>query len=317
MPRERRESALPVQGLPSRQPSLLVAIQPKLRRRCSGQITRNGGAKLIQSIIRRIAAGLRHRGRKPGEAFETWKASNPDGTFKQFYAESVVARLGDDRAHSSLGGRLKPKSRIVTRRLLGRLISLGLRPDDTVVDYGCGTLRVGAPLIAYLDANRYIGMDIDARIIAAGRNLLPDDLLDAKKPILEVISSGSVERAVAVAPNWVLSVGVLQHVHPEELSTYLGDISRFVHAGATAIITHKPGDDRQLFSRTWSYSLGRLRDAAGPYELTIDRVEIPDRHGQWRPLILRSSSRRDDESGRSNLIIEGAFGSHRRMESDD
>ena len=52
--------------------------------------------------------------------------------------------------------------------LFGRLVEAGLREDDHLLDIGCGCLRVGKLLIAYLARGRYAGIDIDSRLIDAG-----------------------------------------------------------------------------------------------------------------------------------------------------
>ena len=83
------------------------------------------------------------------------------------------------------------------RKRFDELVAQGIKPSDTVVDYGCGTLRLGVRFIDYLDADRYVGLDIDDRIIAAGRDHLRADLVEAKRPVLEVISPESLARAAA------------------------------------------------------------------------------------------------------------------------
>jgi ABC-2 type transport system ATP-binding protein len=47
----------------------------------------------------------------------------------------------------------------------------GLKPSDSVLDVGCGSLRTGVRLLKYLDAGRYVGIDLDAALIAAGTTL--------------------------------------------------------------------------------------------------------------------------------------------------
>lgn len=48
------------------------------------------------------------------------------------------------------------------------LIARGLRPEDRVLDIGCGALRGGAPLAAWLEPGRYYGIDISRSLIEAG-----------------------------------------------------------------------------------------------------------------------------------------------------
>jgi SAM-dependent methyltransferase len=102
-----------------------------------------------------------------------------------------------NKSHSSLGPNLRPGRLASARRTFERLLTYGIRPDDTVVDYGCGTLHLGTLFIEYLQADRYIGLDIDKRILAAGREQLADDIVETKRPTLEVISKEGLARVAA------------------------------------------------------------------------------------------------------------------------
>lgn len=48
------------------------------------------------------------------------------------------------------------------------LVSQGLKPHDRVLDIGCGAMRGGAPLAAWLNPGRYYGIDISESLIEAG-----------------------------------------------------------------------------------------------------------------------------------------------------
>ena len=79
--------------------------------------------------------------------------------------------------------------------------------------------------IDYLDADRYVGLDIDDRIIAAGRDHLPADLVEAKRPVLEVISPESLARAAAYA--WIFSNG-FSACAAGPFDAYFTNLARFV-----------------------------------------------------------------------------------------
>jgi hypothetical protein len=161
---------------------------------------------------------------KKKDKFAAWLEKNQGGSFTQFYAESVLDALSGKRKHASLGPTLVEGSEDHARKRFDELVAQGIKPSDTVVDYGCGTLRLGVHFIDYLDAGRYI-IDIDDRIIAAGRDHLPADLLEAKRPVLEVISPESLARAATRRPQWIFSNGVLPHVPPEHLNAYFTNLA--------------------------------------------------------------------------------------------
>ena len=207
------------------------------------------------------------------DKFAVWLEQNPNGTFEQFYAESAVRSLTSGKAHSSLGSALKPGREERAREIVDGWLRWGIRSSDTVVDYGCGTLRTGRLLIEFLDADRYIGLDIDDRILAAGQNSLPADLLSLKRPRLEVISADSLRRAAARQPKWVCSKGVLQHVPPTELDRFFSNLSQFVLIGATGLIGGRVWETRQrLSSVTFGHTLEDLQASASRSGMALERL---------------------------------------------
>ena len=46
------------------------------------------------------------------------------------------------------------------------LLRMGLQPDEDLLDLGCGTLRGGIPMIEYLHAGKYVGVDVRAEVLA-------------------------------------------------------------------------------------------------------------------------------------------------------
>src|SRR6187549_2526224 len=117
----------------------------------------------------RAARKAKRTKKQKKDKFAAWLKENPEGTFDQFYVESVVEALAGKKNHASLGPTLKEHQRPDrAQSVVERWLSRGIQPSDTVVDYGCGTLRLGRILIEFLDPDRYIGLDIDHRILAAG-----------------------------------------------------------------------------------------------------------------------------------------------------
>jgi SAM-dependent methyltransferase len=93
----------------------------------------------------------------------------------------------------------------------------GLQPSDTVVDIGCGTLRGGVPLIDYLDAGNYTGVDVRSEIEPEARAELTEHQLDAKAPSLVFgnrLADTHLERHFDIA--WAFSL--LFHLTDEHLT---------------------------------------------------------------------------------------------------
>ena len=62
----------------------------------------------------------------------------------------------------------------------------GLRPEHRLLDVGCGALRGGVHFIRYLNVGGYYGIDINASLLAAGRDV-------------ELPAAGLVDRQTAPA----------------------------------------------------------------------------------------------------------------------
>lgn len=62
------------------------------------------------------------------------------------------------------------------------LKDMGLNPNQTLLDIGCGTLRGGIPIIEYLDESSYFGIDVREENIQEGLKELQDEGLENKKP---------------------------------------------------------------------------------------------------------------------------------------
>ena len=92
----------------------------------------------------------------------------------------------------------------------------GLEPRHVLVDVGCGTLRGGIPIIEYLDAGSYVGIDVRAEAIEEARRELHESGLEHKRPALIAASSlASVDLGREVDYVWAFSV--LMHLDDERL----------------------------------------------------------------------------------------------------
>lgn len=60
----------------------------------------------------------------------------------------------------------------------------GLRPEQALLDIGCGSLRGGAALISYLKPGCYVGIDVRENVLAEARDELRREKLEVKRPEL-------------------------------------------------------------------------------------------------------------------------------------
>src|SRR4051794_20426303 len=65
------------------------------------------------------------------------------------------------------------------------LLMNGCRPDSHVLEIGCGALVAGRPILQFLNADRFVGIEPNTWLLEAVREGLPDTkrLLDEKRPL--------------------------------------------------------------------------------------------------------------------------------------
>ena len=213
--------------------------------------------------------------------FEKWQQGNPGKSFKDFYAQTAERKLREGKLHNNLGRKISHggfgKS---GADIFGKLIELGLKPSETLVDYGCGTLRVGVHAIDYLEPGAYWGLDTSDFLLEQGRELIGDSLWAQKRPHLHTISAETVAQATAASPQMLISTKVLNHVHPEELEEYLHNIMQIIGSSGQAIITGKWSEQQtvQTKNRSWVPSLSLVEKLISHKggELTILEQEQKD-----------------------------------------
>jgi SAM-dependent methyltransferase len=102
------------------------------------------------------------------------------------------------------------------------LLQEGLRPDDRLVDVGCGSLRAGVYLIPYLKAGHYMGIDQEALLIRRGiEDELGRELYDAKRPEFVVSSSFEFEKFCG-RPDFGIAQSLFTHLSRPDIERCLG-----------------------------------------------------------------------------------------------
>jgi len=148
------------------------------------------------------------------------------------------------------------------------------------VDIGCGALRCGVPIIQYLEAGNYYGLDINASLIEAGKCELTKEGLTAKYPTLLVNDKFEIER-FGVSFDFAIAQSVFTHLDRNLILHCLVETRKVLTVGSkffctffqapwpghTAPIQHQPGgavtnSDRDPFHYSFR-ELELLAETAG------------------------------------------------------
>jgi SAM-dependent methyltransferase len=124
-----------------------------------------------------------------------------------------------------------------------------LRPDERVLDVGCGIGRIAVPLTRYLsDEGSYEGFDVVARGIAwAQRHITPRypnfrfQVADVHNQTYNPTGRQSADRYTFPFPDasfdFVFMTSVFTHMLPGEVERYLRETARVLRPGGRCLIT--------------------------------------------------------------------------------
>ena len=140
-----------------------------------------------------------------------------------------IANRAASRARAAVAGRKARRHGLVGRPELWQqkrdfqiafLREHGLQPTHVLVDLGCGTLRGGIPIIAYLDESSYVGIDVRGEAIEEARNELQEHGLAHRRP--ELIATPSLASVdLGRTADYVWAFSVLMHLADERLDECL------------------------------------------------------------------------------------------------
>ena len=166
------------------------------------------------------------------ERFANYRKKHPGATFAEYYVAQAVAKIRKGRPMASLGPLLRDDTRKGAALEFEEAGESGFRryatlasltPEHRVVDYGCGSLRLGLHFMRRLSPGNYFGLDVTRDLIEIGTSLIGPELLAEKRPRLATIADG-VGEATAFGADVVISNAVSYHVHPTETGAYFANL---------------------------------------------------------------------------------------------
>lgn len=121
---------------------------------------------------------------------------------------------------------------------------LGLKPSHYLLDFGCGVLRGGCPIISYLDSEHYYGIEKDLKRLNEGKLELKENNLEFKLPILGQDFS-IVNKPIDIAWAWEVFIHLTDDILEQSIY-YISQILKhngFLHS--TVKISDKNIADNQ------------------------------------------------------------------------
>jgi hypothetical protein len=215
--------------------------------------------------------------------FALWRLRHRNACFCDYFAHSVAAGLARGGAHKTLGSAplLDPADfRKRGRKEFDWFRLRNLRRDMTCIDYGCGSLRLGQHFIEYLDRGRYLGLDIVDSFYRDGLTMIDGKIISRSQPRFLIISDEALQRASAARADLIFAMTMIQHVPPQELCMFFGNVIRLMHETSIAIVNYKTAlVTARIGANAWAHSPVSLISAIAAVDPEM-HVRIEDAAGK-------------------------------------
>ncbi len=191
----------------------------------------------------------------------------PDDEFMPAYRARTDARVLED-PQAAIGGMWEE----IGQLQFDYLRNDGLRPDHSMLDIGCGTLRGGRHFIAWLSPGKYTGLEISSNALAEASRLIQREGLAEKHASL-VLNAGMGLRFEEFKGTFdvVLAQSVFTHLTEPRIEECLANAGRIMHAGSRFYFTFLPSSAPSQFgTENFRYPLAFFGAAAERYGFQLE-----------------------------------------------
>lgn len=151
-----------------------------------------------------------------------------------------------------LGGPIR-KFETVGRNQLSILLRHGLNVDSNVLDVGCGALRAGYWIIHFLEPHCYFGIEPNASMLEAGKNVIvTQSVIDAKQP--QFSNNGDFDFHIFDNQfDFVIARSIWTHASPAQIEKMLDEFIEVTPSSGTFLTSIKPAHwyQRQYSGSSW------------------------------------------------------------------
>jgi cyclopropane fatty-acyl-phospholipid synthase-like methyltransferase len=142
---------------------------------------------------------------------------------------------------------------LVAAMAFNLLTTLGLRQHHSLLDIGCGSLRIGRLLIPYLNRGKYCGVEPNEWLVDEGiKRELGETLVQIKRPTFLFSDSPDTISQAKIAFDFALAQSIFSHCGLDLIKGWFSAISRSLARDGALVATFLIGEED--FAQTgWIY----------------------------------------------------------------
>ena len=176
---------------------------------------------------------------------------------------------------------------LVAAMAFNLLTTLGLRQHDSLLDVGCGSLRIGRLLIPYLNRGKYFGIEPNEWLVHEGiRRELGETLVQIKRPTFFFSDSPDTITQAKVAFDFALAQSIFSHCGLDLIRGWLSAISRSLAQDGVLVATFLFGEEDStqtgwIYPECVNYRPATLERAAEDVNLRFEILDWKHPRQTW------------------------------------
>src|SRR5262245_38155276 len=133
------------------------------------------------------------------------------------------------------------------------LTTLGLRQHHSLLDIGCGSLRIGRLLIPYLNRGKYFAIEPNEWLVEEGINReIGKSLVEIKRPTFFFSDSPDIIAPANIAFDFAVAQSIFSHCGLDLIKGWLSAISRSLAEDGALVATFLIGKEDSA-QKGWIY----------------------------------------------------------------
>ena len=133
---------------------------------------------------------------------------------------------------------------LVAAMAFNLLTTLGLRQHHSLLDIGCGSLRIGRLLIPYMNRGKYFGVEPNEWLVDEGiKRELGETLVEIKRPTFFFSDSPDTISQAETSFDFALAQSIFSHCGLDLIKGWLSAISRSLAQDGALVATFLIGEE--------------------------------------------------------------------------